>query len=293
VDCSYPTYKKAFHFVDSARYYFAMFLTPYTHLEWAYQLHYHLCFRTHRRRVFGATDLLSDVLTRIYELHDYHGLEIKLRPTDVQLLLSLKPEHAISDVLKKIKGESSNFLCRQLEIAPPLWARGYLARTSGKVRLAAAQSYLDNQTSHHGYDSRPLSPVFRFQNPIPTQLSMAHAVFDLKYHLVLSTTFRECVFDSALGEALVNEWLKVAAMREFALDRASVLPDHTHLIVRATPKMSIAECTLLLMNNGQDFVGTHWPSRLIEAGINQLWQPSAYAGSCGDLPTALLKKFLS
>jgi hypothetical protein len=57
--------------------------------------------------------------------------------------------------------------------------------------------------------------------------------------------------------------------------------------------MSIQECALRLMNNGQHFVGKHWPSRLIEAGIDQLWQPSAYAGSCGDLPTALLKSFLS
>ncbi len=142
------------------------------------------------------------MLEGVYGLYDYHGLEMKLEPTNVQLLLSLKPEHAISTVLKKLKGESSNFLCRQLEITPPLWARGYLARTSGKVRLEAAQSYLDNQASHHGYDIRPLPPVFRFQNPNPTQLSVAHAVFDLKYHLVFSTAFRKSVFDSQLGEAL-------------------------------------------------------------------------------------------
>ncbi len=72
-----------------------------------------------------------------------------------------------------------------------------------------------------------------------------------------------------------------------------MLPDHTHLIVRTTPKMSVEECALILMNKGQQFVGTKWPARMIQAGINQLWQPSAYVGSCGDLPTALLKKFLS
>lgn len=87
-------------------------------------------------------------------------------------------------------------------------------------------------------------------------------------------------------------WLKVAAKRGFALDQASVLPDHVHLIVRITPKMSIEECALILMNNGQYFVGTKYPERLIEAKIDQLWQPSAYAGTCGELSTALLKSFL-
>jgi putative transposase len=272
-----------------------MFLTPYEALEWAYQLHYHICFRTHRRRQFFAADTgdLSDTFRRLYDVHGYHELEMKLRPSDVQLLLSLRPDHTISDVLKKLKGRSSAVLCKQLDISPPLWARGYLARTSGKVRLEAVQDYLEKQSEHHGYDRRPLPPVFRFRNPEPTNLSVAHAVFDLKYHLVLSTRFRQCVFDSKLGEALVNYWLSVAQRREFALDQATLLPDHIHMLVRTTPKMSIQECALLLMNNGQHFVAKHWASRLIEAGIDQLWQPSAYAGSCGDLPTALLKSFLS
>jgi putative transposase len=121
---------------------------------------------------------------------------------------------------------------------------------------------------------------------------MAHASFDLKHHLVLATKFRRGIFDSRVGQALVNYWIKVAGKRGFALDQATVLPDHVHMVVRITPKMSIEECTLSLMNNGQHFIGKTYPERLIEAGINQLWQPSAYAGSCGELPTALLKSFL-
>ncbi|MFN2514201.1 MAG: IS200/IS605 family transposase, partial [Pyrinomonadaceae bacterium] len=145
---------------------------------------------------------------------------------------------------------------------------------------------------HHGYGRRALPPVFRFRTLTPAVLSVAHASFDLKHHLVLATALRRGIFDSKLGEALVNYWIKVAGSREFALDQATVLPDHVHLLVRTTPKMSIEECVLLLMNNGQHFIGKNCPARLIEAGINQLWQPSAYAGTCGELPTALLKSFL-
>ena len=134
--------------------------------------------------------------------------------------------------------------------------------------------------------------MFRFRAVTPTVLSVAHASFDLNHHLVLATQFRWGIFDSRLGEALVNYWLKVAATREFALDQVTVLPDHIHLLVRITPKMSIEECALALMNNGQHFIGKNYPERLIEAGVNQLWQPSAYAGTCGELPTALLKSFL-
>jgi len=272
-----------------------MFLTPYAHLEWAYQLHYHLCFRTYRRRQLFASGSgnLVDIFNDLYGLHGYHGLQSKIRPADVQLLLSLRPEHTISDVLKRLKGDSSTLLCRQMEIAAPLWERGYLARTSGRVTTAAVKNYLDKQAEHHGYANRVLPPVFRFHNSKPSPLSVAHAVFDLKYHLVLATAFRRCVFDSKLGQALVKYWLNVAEKRAFALDDATILPDHVHMLVRTTPKMSIEECTLLLMNNGQYFVGKHCPARLIEEGMDQLWRPSAYAGSCGELPTALLKSFLA
>jgi len=271
-----------------------MFLTPYSHLTWAYQLHYHLCFRTHRRRPFLNTrkQLLANTPSTLYALHGYHSLSLKIRPSDVQLLLSLKPDHQISTVLKKLKGETSRVICKELGLAPPLWARGYLARSSGRATARAVRIYLERQADHHGYTDRWRPPVFRFRAAVPKMLSVAHASFDLKHHLVFATRFRRGVFDSKLGHALVDYWIRVAAKRGFALDQASVLPDHVHLIVRITPKMSIEECALLLMNNGQYFVGTRYPERLIEARIDQLWQPSAYAGTCGELSTALLKSFL-
>lgn len=271
-----------------------MFLTPYTHLTWAYQLHYHLCFRTHRRRpVFSnRKQLLVETLDSVCAQHGYHGLSRKARPSDVQLILSLRPDDRISTVLKRVKGESSRVICRELGLQPPLWAVGYLARSTGRATARAVKAYLERQIEHHGYNDRWLSPVFRFRAAVPKGLAVAHASFELKHHLVLATKFRRGVFDSKVGQALVHYWLRVAAKRRFALDQASVLPDHVHLIVRITPKMSIEECALLLMNNGQHFVGTRYPQRLIEAGIDQLWQASAYAGTCGELSTALLKSFL-
>src|SRR6266545_6292252 len=111
--------------------------------------------------------------------------------------------------------------------------------------------------------------------------SRAHASFELNHHLVLATKLRSGIFGTSLGEALVNYWQKVAESREFALDQVTVLPDHVHLLLRITPKMSIEECALSLMNNGQYFVGKNYPQALLAAEVDQLWQPSAYAGTCG------------
>jgi len=107
-----------------------MVLTPYTHLTWAYQLHYHLCFRTYRRRQLFSnnTNTLAETLHWLCGVYGYHSLEMKLRASDVQLLLSLRPDHRISDVLKKLKGESSTALCQQQE----------LRRRCGRVGISPA-----------------------------------------------------------------------------------------------------------------------------------------------------------
>jgi hypothetical protein len=57
--------------------------------------------------------------------------------------------------------------------------------------------------------------------------------------------------------------------------------------------MSIEECALSLLNNGQHFVLQDQPQAFVQAGIEQLWQASAYAGTCGKVTTALVKSFLS
>ena len=273
-----------------------MHLEPFKEISFAYQLHYHLCFRTHRRRaVFdnrSKIEALSEILTELCESNDLHLLEKDCQPGHTQLLLSLRPSQLISEALKKLKGRSSTALCKALGLAPPFWARGYLARSAGRVRIQAVKRYLASQAEHHGYSKRALPPVFRFRSTEPEILTTAHASFDLTHHFVLATKFRRGVFNSKTGGALVTYWSKVATQRGFAVDEATVLPDHLHMLVRITPKISVEQVALSLMNNAQYFVAKHFPQALVVAKIDQLWQPSAYVGTCGELPTGLLKAFL-
>jgi len=93
-----------------------------------------------------------------------------------------------------------------------------------------------------------------------------HVSFDLNYHLVLATHQRKGIFNSSLGKRLSEYWLRVASKHGFAIDQISVVPDHIHMIVRIVPSMSIEECALLLMNNGQYCAGKHCPQVLIKNG---------------------------
>lgn len=270
-----------------------MCLTPYTTLTWAYQLHYYLCFRTHRRKqVFTSAEVekkLADLIAEISENHDYHLLDHQTYPNQLRCLLSLRPSHAVAKAVQVLKCNSA----RRLPFSIPLWASGYAARSSGRVRTSAVRAYLEKQAAHHGYANRVLPPIFKYRARTPVILHADHASFELSHHLVLSTKYRQGVFTSTVGAALADYWLQVAAEREFAIDQVSIVPDHLHMVLRIVPKLSIEEVVLSLMNNGQYFMGKRYPQLMLASGMDQLWSASAYVGTCGDVTTGLIQKWLS
>lgn len=273
-----------------------MLLNPLTTISWAYQLHYYLCFRTHRRQqIFAASTESNGLLAVVSEIckrHEFHLLESQTYPGQFRCLLSLRPDQSVSGVIQTIKANSSRECVLQLQLSPPLWARGFLARSTGRMRIGAVREYLEQQAEHHGYASRLLPPVYRYSATNPVILQAAHAAFDLSHHLVFATYQRRGLFTSNLGKALSEYWLKVALKRGFAIDQISVVPDHVHLLIRNVPKMSMETCGLILLNNAQHFIAQRFPHTLIDAGLDLLWQPSAYAGTCGQMSTALIKKWL-
>ncbi len=269
----------------------------YSTINWAYQLHYYLGFRTHRRRAHFAdpvcAEKLAGIVAEICQRHDYHVLESKASADHFRCLLSLRPTHDLATVLGKIKANAARECGLQLQLAAPIWARGYLARSVGRVNLSTVKQYIEQQAEHHGYAKRHRPPVYRYHAAHAPELSAAHSCFELNHHLVVSTRYRAAVFDSMMGQALGGYWLKVAAKYGFAIERLTMVPDHAHLLVRIVPKLSLATCVLALMNNGEYFISKHYPVALANEGIAQLWQPSAYVGTCGEVSTALVKAWLS
>ena len=85
----------------------------YKDINWAYQLHYYLCFRTHRRKnLFSAhdrMDALSQELSHICERHGFHLLKAKAYPDHLRCLLSLRPSDSISKTLQTVKTNLSRW----------------------------------------------------------------------------------------------------------------------------------------------------------------------------------------
>ena len=264
---------------------------------WCYRVYYR--WRTHRASPRPALARLDQAtLDRLLQPYGIHVLEVTASETDVKVLASLLPGETVAGCAGKAKGRVSKWLREELELREPqkLLSRGYFACTAGPSSAEAVERYLDEQSEHHGYAARAKPPVFVQRYPLTAadeqRLSTRHTVTILRLHLVLSTWRRKGVFGRAEGEAVAKRWREMQDELAVALEKVSFVPDHAHLAVRFHAKVSPAIMVAALMNASQERMWSDFPDAVVRAGVERLWQPSAYVGAFGELESAKIAAYV-
>jgi REP element-mobilizing transposase RayT len=77
------------------------------------------------------------------------ALDIGGTADHVHLLVGLKPTHALADVLRILKGDSSKWIHEELGLIDFAWQEGYGAFTVSKSDVDAVRRYVQAQEEHH------------------------------------------------------------------------------------------------------------------------------------------------
>jgi putative transposase len=85
----------------------------------------------------------------------------------------LKPTHCLSDFMRVLKGESSEWIHNELQIPIFQWQEGYGAFTVSPSARKRVESYIRNQERHHRTKS--------FQEEYVELLQQAGIEYDEKY----------------------------------------------------------------------------------------------------------------
>jgi putative transposase len=264
---------------------------------WCYRVYFR--WRTYRRKPNSALATLSaETLTEILRPYGIHVLKLAADCVDLRLLVSLLPGDSVSVTASKVKGQISKWLTQQSSSgAGKHFSRGYFAATCGDSTANSVSAYLDRQAEHHGYSNRVLSPVFvdTFEESIgPNQfLSTDHTVTRLRFHIVFSTWQRRGIFDQSTAKAVCSRWLEQQAELRIVFEKVSFLPDHVHLAVRLDPSTNPEAVSLNLLNSAQEVLWNQFDVDVIRAGLERLWQPSAYLGSIGDVTSSAMSAYVS
>ena len=174
-----------------------------------------------------------------------------------------------------------------------VWSIGYYVGSVGKASKISAQRYIDNQGKHHGIRDLASREVMRWSNPHAPRLRAAHATFELSYHVVLVTTARISVFDQYIAPKLFNAMVAISETEGFYIERASLLYDHIHMLIKLTPSLSVRACIQEMMAGTWRFMMERYTGVLKNTGAYNLWTESFYVSTVGHATTAQIKSFLS
>lgn len=124
--------------------------------NYVYNFHYHLVWATkYRKALFTTEALVNEMKGILNELADFKEIRIEsmeVMPDHIHLLLSFKPKHAPSSIVKYLKGHSAKLFfqnhpeIREHELwGGHLWSHSYYMSTVGNMSKEVVEKYIEEQ----------------------------------------------------------------------------------------------------------------------------------------------------
>lgn len=118
----------------------------------------------------------------------------------------------------------------------------------------------------------------------------AGAVFTLKFHLVWCPKYRRPVLVGPVEKRLVALLREIAGELEATIHALEVMPDHVHLFLESDPTRSVAELVNRFKGRTSHDLRAEFPS--LRSRLPTLWSRSYYAGSCGAVTEASVRRYI-
>ena len=93
---------------------------------------------------------LHKYITGIVSNNDHKMLSINSMPDHLHLLIGFRPHQSLSDLMRLIKGESSEWVNKQNFMPQAFrWQDGYGAFSYARSQINSVAHYIENQEEHH------------------------------------------------------------------------------------------------------------------------------------------------
>jgi putative transposase len=117
------------------------------------QLYVHLVFAVKGRQNFISKDKkdeLQKFITGVVTNRKHKLLAIENEPDHIHILLSIRPDVALSDLTRDIKANSSRWINERFPNGLKFsWQDGYGAFSVSRSQLSTVIAYIHNQEEHH------------------------------------------------------------------------------------------------------------------------------------------------
>ena len=109
----------------------------------------------------------------------------------------------------------------------------------------------------------------------------AHAVWDIKYHLVWITKYRYKMLRGDVAERARELIRQICAAREVQIIRGAVSPDHIHILVVAPPQLAPAKLVQFIKGRSSRLLQQEFPALRKKYWGQHLWARGYFCATVG------------
>ena len=121
----------------------------------------------------------------------------------------------------------------------------------------------------------------------------AHAVFYIRYHLVISTKYRRKIIKGGMGEYLKLKIIEIQRHHpEIAVHEVNTDIDHAHMLISIAPKMAISEAVKIIKANTARQMREKFPFLdKVYWGFDGIWSTGYFVSTVG-LNEATIRRYI-
>jgi putative transposase len=114
----------------------------------------------------------------------------------------------------------------------------------------------------------------------------AHAVYDLKYHIVWAPKYRKDILVGEVAQTVHQLFQQIAEAYDMEIDTMEIMEDHVHLFLSAPPRYAPARIVQILKSISARELFARFPRLRRRLWGGQLGEDGYFVRSVGDAVTA-------
>lgn len=120
----------------------------------------------------------------------------------------------------------------------------------------------------------------------------AHAVYDLKYHLIWVTKYRYKVLRGRVAERARDLIRQICESRDVVIVRGAVSPDHIHMLVSAPPHLSVSKLAQYIKGRSSRRLQDELEELRKRYWGQQLWARGYFCATVGAVDEETIKRYI-
>ena len=120
----------------------------------------------------------------------------------------------------------------------------------------------------------------------------AHAVYDIKYHVIWVTKYRYKVMRGRVAERARELIRQICQAREVVIVRGAISPDHIHMLLSVPPELAPAKVVQYIKGRSSRMLQAEFPELGKRYWGQHLWARGYFCATVGAVDEETIKHYI-